>query len=74
MIALTNILENKKAQIISLNCGFNLLRRLNELGVYKGAKVIILKNDNHGPIILKIKTSRLALGRGQAQKIIVQEV
>ncbi len=47
--------------------------RLYGLGIFPGEKVLVFKNDR-GPIILKVGNTKLALGRGQAQKILVEEL
>ncbi len=72
LIELSKARENSVVKIAGFNCGFRLIARLNELGIYKGAKIKILKNDGHGPIVLKIKESRIAIGRGESQKILIE--
>lgn len=46
-------------------------RRLCELGLNQGTPVKVIKND-FGPIILNIYGHKLALGRGLAEKILVE--
>ncbi|HBG16088.1 MAG TPA: hypothetical protein DDW93_04850, partial [Firmicutes bacterium] len=41
-----------------------------EMGFNTGAKVKVIKNDA-GPIIVSLSGQKIALGRGLAQKIIV---
>ncbi len=53
------------------NCG-SAKRRLYELGLNKGTKVKMVKNDM-GPLILNISGHKLALGRGLASKVIVEK-
>ncbi|MCX6771547.1 MAG: FeoA family protein [Candidatus Micrarchaeota archaeon] len=48
--------------------GHALQNRLSELGIYKGGKARVIKNDS-GPIVLEVLGGRLAIGRGQAEKI-----
>ncbi|HBT15328.1 MAG TPA: hypothetical protein DEB05_00060 [Firmicutes bacterium] len=45
-------------------------KRLYEMGFNTGAKVKVIKNDA-GPIIVSLSGQKIALGRGLAQKIIV---
>ncbi|MBU1118851.1 ferrous iron transport protein A [Patescibacteria group bacterium] len=52
-----------------VRCGRNFTKRLSDLGLFDGALVTILKNDSFGPIILKVLGSKIALGRGEAEKI-----
>lgn len=50
-----------------------ILAHIANLGFVKGAKVrVVFKND--GNLIVKIKDSRLALGKDIAKKIIVEEL
>jgi len=53
--------------------GFGFRRRLAEMGLVKGAVVRVIRNDR-GPLIIALGESRLALGFGMAQKVIVQEL
>jgi ferrous iron transport protein A len=62
---------NKSCTIKEItSCGM-ARRRLCELGLNKGTPVKVIKNDL-GPIILNIYGHKLALGRGLAQKILVE--
>ncbi|NPV52732.1 MAG: ferrous iron transport protein A [Firmicutes bacterium] len=54
--------------------GFGLRRKLTELGVVRGRLIRVVQNDFAGPIIISVGDGRLALGRGMAQKIIVEEL
>jgi ferrous iron transport protein A len=56
-------------KISSMDCGREFSRRLCDLGLFEGTKVKITKNDNFGPIIIQILNSKIALGRGEANKI-----
>ncbi|ERT57337.1 ferrous iron transport protein A [Peptoniphilus koenoeneniae] len=50
-----------------------ILAHIANLGFVKGAKVrVVFEND--GNLIVKIKDSRLALGKDIAKKIIVEEL
>jgi len=62
---------------LSRHCGHgrdvhgSLCRRLAELGLTPGVEFEVLQRGN-GPIILAIRNSRLALGRGTAEQILVE--
>ena len=60
----------QEGKVNSISGGRNVNKRLYELGLNKGAKFKILKNDV-GPIILSLSGNKLALGRGLANKISV---
>ena len=48
-----------------------LVSRLSSLGFTPGARVTMVQNFGRGPIIVMVRGTRIALGRGEAQKIIV---
>jgi len=66
--------QGDKVKIKSLKCGQNFKKRLMELGLFDGSEIEITKNDNFGPLIIKIFDSKIALGRGEAQKIYAQKI
>jgi Fe2+ transport system protein FeoA len=52
-------------------CGF--VRRVMEMGLTPGARVTVVSSAPfHGPVEVLVRGSRLALGRGIAERIIVE--
>jgi ferrous iron transport protein A len=51
-----------------------LASRLAALGLIPGTVVTVLGNAGAGPVIIEARGGRLALGRGQAARIIVRVV
>ncbi len=47
--------------------------QLFEQGLVPGSHIIVIKNDIGGPLVVSVKESRLALGRGVAMQILVEE-
>lgn len=47
--------------------------RLSELGLIRDGSVTVLQNTPHGPLIISVGGSRIAIGRGVALKVIVEE-
>lgn len=48
-------------------------RRLEDMGFTPGTKVTVVKSAPfHGPIELQVRGSRLAIGRGMAERILVR--
>lgn len=41
------------------------------LGLTPGAEVTVLRNPGYGPVIVLVRDTRVALGRGQAIRILV---
>lgn len=52
-------------------CGFE--KRLMDMGLTPGTKVTVVKSAPfHGPMEILVRGSRLALGRGMAERIFVE--
>jgi ferrous iron transport protein A len=73
MMPLAMCREGDDAEVQCVDCGRGLKRRLCDLGLYGGTKIKVIKNDISGPIIVSVKDSKLVIGRGQANKIMVEE-
>ncbi len=71
-----NLIDMEDAQkgVISSLEGGNVFRnKLSSMGISEGAK--IKKITGHfmgGPVIIKVKNAKIAVGRGMAEKIIVE--
>jgi len=64
--------ENEELKVLQVGHGHKFKKKLSDMGIYKDARVKIVKNDIPGPLIIDVKGSRLIIGRGQAQKIMVE--
>ncbi|MGC9329190.1 MAG: FeoA family protein [Candidatus Hinthialibacter sp.] len=56
-----------------VNGGRELRSRLADMGLLPGMEVRVIRNTG-GPFIIAVKDSRLAIGRGMAQKIFVSQI
>ena len=54
--------------------GRGILRRLLDLGLTKGCTFKVIQGSRHGPILVEVRGTRLALGHGLASKLIVEEM
>ena len=72
-IPLNAISIGKCAKVSSLEGGEKMCKKLMEMGMNTGSIIKIVKNDI-GALIVKVGETRLVLGRGMAQKVIVREV
>lgn len=64
----------RQAVIKDIIGGSNFRRKLSEMGFAMGMKINNIRNDGSGPIIVGLMESRIVLGRGMAQKIMVEEI
>ena len=58
--------------IINVRAGWGLTRRLADMGLVPGMTLRVINSQMPGPIIIDLRGSRLVLGHGMAQKIIVE--
>jgi ferrous iron transport protein A len=69
-IPLAIVSPGETVQLVEIQGGHRLKKRLADLGLNAGMTVRVVRNDSTGPLILAVKhDSRLALGRGMAYKI-----
>jgi ferrous iron transport protein A len=64
----------KTVQVTGVRCGWGLQRKLADMGLTPGVSVRVLNNQIAGPVIIDLRGSRLALGRGMTQRILVKEL
>ena len=72
MVSLSELLVNEKGTIHSFTIGRTETNRLASLGLTPGAQVDMTQNYGHGPLIVIVRGTRVALGRGEASKIFVE--
>ncbi len=58
--------------IVDVRAGRRLRHRLTDLGLIPGARVEIVQSLGHGPVILALGGSRLALGRSASHRVLVE--
>lgn len=71
MLELLKLKNEESSYVIELKGGKEFSTRMASLGITIGSEVKVLQNYGKGPIIILVKNTRIALGRGEAQKIIV---
>jgi ferrous iron transport protein A len=71
MISLGEVKTGKNAIIKQLRGGREFTNRVAALGFTLGTRITVLQNFGKGPVIIGLRDSRVALGRGEASKILV---
>ena len=69
--------EGKKGtsyKIIEICLDNAVMRRLNTLGMTSGSSVKVINLKKSGPMIINIRGTRFAIGRGFCEKRYVEEV
>jgi ferrous iron transport protein A len=69
--SLGDLPEGARATVLRLQGGRGFLGRMTALGFTEGAQVVLLRNSGRGPVIVLIRDTRVALGRGEALKVLV---
>ncbi len=71
-IALADLRTDWCATIRSFSTGRLEMARLASLGFTPGAQVSMTQNFGRGPLIVTVRGTRVALGRGEAAQIFVE--
>lgn len=71
-VPLSRLRPGEQGEIAELLGGQTLRSRMLSLGLTPGAPVTILQNYGHGPLIIRVRDTRVALGRGEAEKVMVR--
>jgi len=61
-----------KATIMKIDGGRSLLTRLASLGFTPGAELYVIRRAAHGPLLVSLRGSSLALGQGEAAHVLVE--
>jgi ferrous iron transport protein A len=70
-----NGMENgESVMVTAVRAGWGLQRRLGDMGITPGTTVKVVSGGATGQTVIEVKGSRLALGHGVAEKIIVKKV
>ncbi|ACK42842.1 MULTISPECIES: FeoA family protein [Dictyoglomus] len=63
--------KGQKGRVVAIRGGRGKILRLAEMGITPGEEVILLQKSL-GPVIIKVKDTNLALGKGLAESILVE--
>ncbi len=69
---LTELAKDEEGAVVELDGGPGFVARLATLGFTPGAPLTMVQNYRHGPLIVRVRGTRIALGRGEAAKIVVR--
>jgi len=72
--SLLQLHTGEKGKIIRITGGQGACKRLNELGLVPGVEIELVNKISSGPVMVRVKGSKLALGRGLAQKIEIVKI
>jgi len=73
-VPLAMVSSGEVVTMVSTRAGWGLTRRLADMGLVPGTKLRVINNQMPGPLIIDLRGSRLVLGHGIAQKILVEVI
>ena len=72
-IRLSDLPPGAQGTIVRIKSGRMVNSRLVSLGFTPGVQVKMMRNYGYGPLIVTVRGTQVALGRGEASKIEVQK-
>ena len=69
---LSSVKKGQAVRLVSIDAGKKLTHRLTELGLTPGVELLLV-HDSGGPLLLSVRDSRVAIGKGMADKLQVKE-
>jgi len=72
LCALDRLPPDAWAIVREFDGGTEFASRLAAMGVVVGATLQVIQNPGRGPMLVRVRDTRLALGRGEASKITVE--
>ena len=70
--SLAELKPGQHAALTKINCGKGVTCRLTSLGFTPGVDIEMIQNYRHGPLVVMVRGTRVALGRQEAQKITIR--
>jgi len=71
-LSLISLKDYEDAVVVDMAGGLNARRRLENMGIRIGQHVTKISGVS-GPVVIKIGSSQIAIGRGIASKIVVRK-
>jgi len=68
---LSTVRAGETVRLTEINTGRGLNSRLASMGLLPNVQVTVVRNGHPGPLVISVKNSKMVLGRGMADKIMV---
>ena len=72
MMPLALAQAGESVKLVALRGGQQMRKRLADLGLTLEMPLHVVQGNGHGPLIVSVKDTRLAIGRGMAHHIMVE--
>jgi Fe2+ transport system protein FeoA len=73
MLYLSEAVEGKVYVMLGIDGGYGIRQRLYSMGLNPGVKFKVINNIGRGPVGIEVRDTKLAIGRGMAQRIKIRE-
>lgn len=70
---LSELPDGFRGVVARVTGGRDLAARLAAMGLTAGTDILVLQNRGYGPVLARVRDTRIALGRGQADLVTVYE-
>ena len=68
---LSTVRSGQRVRLAAIEAGRSLNIRLSAMGLVRNVEITVVSNNHPGPFVILVKRSKVVLGRGMAQKIMV---
>jgi len=72
LLPLSELESGQQATFVELRGGWGMKGRITSLGFTPGVSILMIQNYGWGPLIVEVRGTRVALGRHEANRILVQ--
>jgi len=74
-MTLDSVEKEKEVTVVEIQGGWGVRQRLNQLGIHRGDRIVVKRSGiMKGPILIQVHGIEVAVGRGMAQKVVVDVV
>lgn len=69
---LSMVQSGQIVRLTTIDAGEDLRSRLAAMGMVPNVEILVVKNASPGPFVVNVKGAKIAIGRGMAQKVMVE--
>lgn len=69
---LSKVQAGETVKLVGIEAGRGLSSRLASMGLVPNVEITVINNTHPGPFVISVKNSKMMLGRGMANKIMVE--
>lgn len=73
MTPLIQLNNGESGMVRALHGGRGFVSRLAALGFTPGATITMVRNNGFGPVIVAVRGTQVALGRGEARRVLLTQ-